>query len=49
VLEKLGLLREGVRRSHVRKGRKLCDVIMFGLLRAEWAERADEEPRFLIR
>lgn len=49
VLEKLGLLREGVRRSHVRRGRKLCDVIMFGLLRAEWAMRANEEARFLKR
>jgi ribosomal-protein-alanine N-acetyltransferase len=40
VLDKLGMLGEGVRRRHLRKGRKLCDVHLYGLLRDEWAERA---------
>src|SRR5262249_39131367 len=39
VLEKLGMLDEGIRRQHVRKGRRLHDVAMFGLLREEWLER----------
>ena len=37
VLEKLGMIDEGVRRRHIKKGRKLHDVVMFGLLREEWA------------
>lgn len=41
VLDKLGMLNEGIRRRHVRKGKKLCDVVMYGLLRDEWAERQD--------
>ncbi|MDB4958129.1 MAG: GCN5-related N-acetyltransferase [Myxococcales bacterium] len=45
VLEKLGMIHEGLRRRHVRKGRKLCDVRMFGLLRDEWQERGAEERR----
>jgi len=36
VLEKLGMINEGTRRRHVRKGRRLHDVDMFGLLRTEW-------------
>ncbi len=39
VLEKVGMLSEGIRRRHVRKGKKLCDVTLFGLLREEWDER----------
>jgi len=39
VLEKLGMLDEGVRRQHVKKGKKLHDVLLYGLLREEWAER----------
>ncbi len=39
VLDKLGMLDEGVRRQHIKKGRKLHDVMMFGLLREEWLER----------
>lgn len=39
VLEKLGMLVEGTRRRHVRKGRKLYDVVMYGMLRDEWADR----------
>ena len=45
VLEKLGMLSEGVRRRHIRKGKRLCDVRMFGVLRDEWAERNAEEAR----
>jgi RimJ/RimL family protein N-acetyltransferase len=43
VLDKLGMTREGVRRRHIRKGRNLRDVVMYGLLRDEWAERDAEE------
>ena len=39
VLDKLGMVEEGVRRSHVRKGRRLCDVTLYGMLRAEWEAR----------
>jgi [ribosomal protein S5]-alanine N-acetyltransferase len=39
VLEKLGMLSEGVRRRHVRKGKRLHDVTLYGLLRSEWHER----------
>ena len=39
VLEKLGMLSEGIRRAHVRKGKRLCDVHMFGMLRDEWRDR----------
>lgn len=39
VLEKLGMLSEGIRRAHVRKGKRLCDVHMFGMLRDEWSDR----------
>ncbi len=36
VLEKIGMAREGVKRQHVRKGHRLHDVVLFGLLRGEW-------------
>lgn len=36
VLEKIGMLDEGVRRRHVRKGRRLHDVHLYGMLRDEW-------------
>lgn len=36
VLDKLGMVNEGVKRQHVRHGRRLHDVVMYGLLRAEW-------------
>ena len=39
VLEKLGMLGEGIRRRHVRKGKKLHDVSLWGLLRDEWRDR----------
>ncbi len=36
VLEKLGMTREGAKRSHIKKGKKLHDVVLYGLLRDEW-------------
>lgn len=36
VLEKLGMVNEGVKRQHVRKDRKLHDIVLYGLLRDEW-------------
>ena len=40
VLDKLGMVREGVKRQHVKKGAKLFDVAIYGLLRDEWSARA---------
>jgi [ribosomal protein S5]-alanine N-acetyltransferase len=39
VLEKLGMISEGVKRQHIRKGRRLHDVVIYGLLREEWTRR----------
>jgi RimJ/RimL family protein N-acetyltransferase len=39
VLEKLGMVCEGVKRQHVRKDRRLHDVVFYGLLRDEWRAR----------
>ncbi len=36
VLEKLGMVHEGIKRQHVRKGHRLHDIVLFGLLRSEW-------------
>jgi len=36
VLEKLGMISEGIRRRHVRKGKRMLDVSLYGLLRDEW-------------
>jgi len=36
VLDKLGMLHEGVQRQHIKKGRKLCDVALYGVLRDDW-------------
>jgi len=36
VLEKLGMVHEGTKRQHVRKGHRLHDVVLYGLLRGEW-------------
>lgn len=38
VLDKLGMINEGIRRQHVRKGKKLVDVVLYGMLREEWRE-----------
>jgi ribosomal-protein-alanine N-acetyltransferase len=37
VLEKLGMVNEGTKRRHIRKGRRLHDVVFYGLLRDEWS------------
>jgi [ribosomal protein S5]-alanine N-acetyltransferase len=39
VLDKLGMIHEGLRRRHVRKGKRLVDVDLYGMLREEWVER----------
>ncbi|MGE0549782.1 MAG: GNAT family N-acetyltransferase [Kofleriaceae bacterium] len=39
VLDKLGMVVEGIKRQHVRKGSVLHDVLFYGLLRAEWSAR----------
>lgn len=36
VLDKLRMVGEGVKRQHVRKGNKLVDIVLYGLLRDEW-------------
>src|SRR5262245_49625532 len=41
VLDKIGMINEGIRRQHVRKGKKLLDVVLFGMLRDEWLEHQD--------
>ena len=38
VLDKLGMINEGIRRQHVRKGKKLLDVVLYGMLRDEWQQ-----------
>ena len=37
VLAKLGMVNEGTKRRHIRKGRRLHDVVFYGLLREEWS------------
>lgn len=37
VLEKLGMVYEGTKRRHLRKGDRLHDVWFYGLLREEWS------------
>ena len=39
VLDKLGMVNEGVKRQHVNKARRLHDVVLYGLLRDEWLRR----------
>ena len=39
VVDKLGMVNEGVKRQHIQKGRRLHDVVLYGLLRDEWALR----------
>ena len=39
VLDKLGMVNEGVKRQHVVKARRLHDVVLYGLLREEWSAR----------
>ncbi|HEX8395612.1 MAG TPA: GNAT family N-acetyltransferase, partial [Longimicrobium sp.] len=42
VLEKLGMRREGLLRNHVFQKGRFWDVMMYGLLREEWAEMMAE-------
>ena len=49
VLEKLGMVREGVSRSHrkdPRPGYPRIDLVSYGLLREEWEQAAVGQPRF---
>jgi ribosomal-protein-alanine N-acetyltransferase len=39
VLDKLGMVNEGVKRQHIFKARRLHDVVLYGLLRDEWSPR----------
>ncbi|HEY0477251.1 MAG TPA: GNAT family protein [Kofleriaceae bacterium] len=39
VLDKLGMVNEGIKRQHIQKGRRLHDVVLYGLLRDEWSRR----------
>jgi [ribosomal protein S5]-alanine N-acetyltransferase len=39
VLDKLGMVNEGIKRQHVHKARRLHDVVLYGLLRDEWSRR----------
>ncbi len=39
VLDKLGMVNEGVKRQHVHKANRLHDVVLYGLLRDEWSRR----------
>jgi ribosomal-protein-alanine N-acetyltransferase len=39
VLDKLGMVNEGVKRQHVLKARRLHDVVLYGLLCDEWSRR----------
>lgn len=39
VLDKLGMVSEGVKRQHIHKARRLHDVVIYGLLRDEWSRR----------
>ena len=39
VLDKLGMVNEGVKRQHINKARRLHDVVLYGLLRDEWLRR----------
>lgn len=41
VMRKLGLQQEGVRRQHVKKWDKCEDSIVYGILKAEWLEPAE--------
>jgi RimJ/RimL family protein N-acetyltransferase len=45
VLAKLGMVEEGVRRRHIRKGRRLRDVTLYGMLVEEWQATRGAAPR----
>jgi len=37
VLAKLGMVTEGIKRKHIKRGNRMCDVVLYGLLRDEWS------------
>ncbi len=37
VLQKIGMLKEGIARQHIKKWGKFEDLVLYGLLRSEWA------------
>ena len=39
VLDKLGMINEGLKRQHICKAQHLHDVVLYGLLRDEWSAR----------
>jgi RimJ/RimL family protein N-acetyltransferase len=39
VLDKLGMVNEGIKRQHICKAERLHDVVLYGLLRDEWSAR----------
>lgn len=39
ILDKLGMVNEGIKRQHIQKARRLHDVVLYGLLRDEWSAR----------
>lgn len=39
VLDKLGMINEGIKRQHICKAQRLHDVVIYGLLRDEWSAR----------
>jgi len=45
VMEKLGMIREGVLREHEVKWDRREDVVVFGILRDEWECRKDARPK----
>lgn len=45
VLKKIGMMHEGTRRGHLRKGRRFVDVDQFGILRDEWTQRSSVASR----
>jgi [ribosomal protein S5]-alanine N-acetyltransferase len=45
VLKKIGMMHEGTRRGHLRKGRRFVDVDQYGILRDEWTQRSSVASR----
>ncbi len=44
VMQKLGMTREGVQRRHVERWGEFHDIVLYGILREEWAERRRLDP-----
>ena len=42
VLEKLGMQREGVARQHRKRGGEYEDMVLYGILKKEWAENSED-------